>query len=95
MRRFNVTSMGNSQMKVVASMAAGTKEKIMVIQVGEEQHLIGVTSNNISHLSKLEKKLSQPPKTEQKANGDMFKQKLITAMAGKLNPAIKDDKTDG
>lgn len=94
LRRFNVTSMGNSQMKVVASMVAGTKEKIMVIQVGDEQHLIGVTSNNISHLSKLEKNLDTPSKTEQKANGDVFKQKLMTAMASKLNPSIKDDKTD-
>jgi len=28
MRRLNVTTMGNGQMKVVASMVAGTKEKI-------------------------------------------------------------------
>ena len=57
MRRFNVTAMGSNHLKVVASMVAGTKEKIMVIQVGDEQHLIGVTSHNISHLSKLDKNL--------------------------------------
>ena len=31
MRRFNVASMGNGQMRVVASMMAGTKEKVMVM----------------------------------------------------------------
>jgi len=32
-RRFTVTQAGNGQLKVVASMAAGAKEKIMVIDV--------------------------------------------------------------
>ncbi|MDO6568425.1 flagellar biosynthetic protein FliO [Alteromonas sp. 1_MG-2023] len=94
MRRFNVGSMGSGQMKVVASMVAGTKEKIMVIQVGDEQHLVGVTSHNISHLSKLEKHLETPAANGQQGSGDAFKQKLVAAMAGKLNPSIKDDKTD-
>ena len=54
MRRFNVTP-GNSQhLKVVASLSAGARERVMVIQVGEEQHLIGVTAQNINHLSKLD-----------------------------------------
>ncbi|WP_334018902.1 flagellar biosynthetic protein FliO [Alteromonas sp. S015] len=95
MRRFNVTAMGGNQMKVAASMVVGTKEKIMVIQVGEEQHLIGVTSHNISHLSKLDKNLDIPVKGVNKIIGerqngaDAFKQKLVAAMAGKLNPNIE------
>ncbi|BCO18172.1 hypothetical protein KUC3_10290 [Alteromonas sp. KC3] len=102
MRRFNVTAMGSGQMKVVASMVAGAKEKIMVIQVGDEQHLIGVTSHNISHLSKLEKNLDVPSKgmgATAAGGGDAFKQKLVAAMAGKLNPEInkknqKDESSD-
>ena len=86
--------MGSGQMKVVASMVAGTKEKIMVIQVGDEQHLVGVTSHNISHLSKLEKHLDTPVANGQQGSGDAFKQKLVAAMAGKLNPSIKEDKND-
>jgi flagellar protein FliO/FliZ len=86
-------------MKVAASMVVGTKEKIMVIQVGEEQHLIGVTSHNISHLSKLDKNLDVPVKGvnkttgEQQNGGDAFKQKLVAAMAEKLNPNIEKNKT--
>ncbi|AFT94502.1 polar flagellar assembly protein FliO [Alteromonas macleodii str. 'Balearic Sea AD45'] len=99
MRRFNVTAMGGNQMKVAASMVVGTKEKIMVIQVGEEQHLIGVTSHNISHLSKLDKNLDVPVKGVNKTTGeqqngsDAFKQKLVAAMAEKLNPNIEKNKT--
>jgi len=94
MRRFNVGVVGNNQMKVVASMVAGTKEKIIVIQVGDEQHLIGVTSHNISHLSKLDKNLDTKPQSGHEAHGELFKDKLIAAMAGKLNPTNKGDKSD-
>ncbi|WP_269517684.1 flagellar biosynthetic protein FliO [Alteromonas sp. BMJM2] len=94
MRRFNVTTMGNNHMKVVASMVAGTKEKIMVIQVGDEQHLIGVTSHNISHLSKLDKNLEVPVKGKPATNQDAFKQKLVAAMAGKLNPQADTKQKD-
>ncbi|WP_137167753.1 flagellar biosynthetic protein FliO [Salinimonas lutimaris] len=87
MRRFNVTHGGSGQMKVVASMVAGSKERIMVIEVGDEQHLVGVTSHTISHLSKLENKLT--PKSSGDNSGQQFKDKLVKAMAGKINPAIK------
>ncbi len=87
MRRFNVTPSSSGQLKVVASMVAGTRERIMVIEVGDEQHLVGVTANNISHLSKLETPLDT---TKNASNGDQFKQKLIKAMAGKINPAVKE-----
>jgi flagellar protein FliO/FliZ len=98
MRRFNVTTMGGNQMKVGASMVAGAKEKIMVIQVGDEQHLIGVTSHNISHLSKLETPLDVPSKGSAvgaSQNGVDFKQKLVAAMAGKMNPELNKKNEKG
>ena len=97
MRRFNVTTMGGNQMKVVASMVAGAKEKIMVIQVGDEQHLIGVTSHNISHLSKLETPLEIPSKGAMGSaqNGADFKQKLVAAMAGKMTPELNKKNEKG
>lgn len=54
MRRFNVTQTGTGQMQVVASIMAGARERIVVIQVGEEQHLVGITAQNINHLARLE-----------------------------------------
>ena len=47
MRRFNVTHTGSGQMQVVASIMAGTRERIVVIQVGEEQHLVGITEKTL------------------------------------------------
>ena len=82
MRRFNVTGGSTGQLKVIASLAAGTKERVLVIEVGEEQHLIGVTAQNINHLAKLDTPISndKPP------TGDNFKDKLNIFMAAKLQP---------
>ncbi|MEP4891718.1 MAG: flagellar biosynthetic protein FliO [Aliiglaciecola sp.] len=82
MRRFNVTATGNGQLQVVASMVAGTRERIMVIEVGNEQHLVGVTATNINHLAKLEQSLEKPSSS----TSESFKDKLTQALAGKINP---------
>ena len=86
-------------MRVVASMMAGSKEKIMVIQVGEEQHLLGVTSHNINHLAKLEQTLeanSAANFSQTDSNQLNFQQKLVQAMAssitGKSNSGSKESK---
>lgn len=81
MRRFNVTHSGSTQLKVVASMMAGTRERVMVIEVGDEQHLIGVTAHNINHLAKL----SQPIDSHKAPSSENFKDKLAMFMAGKIN----------
>lgn len=73
MRRFNVTQSGSSDLKSVATMMVGTKERIMVIEVGDEQHLVGITATSISHLSKLDTPISN--ETRQNP-GDLFKAKL-------------------
>ncbi|RPJ65009.1 flagellar biosynthetic protein FliO [Alteromonas sediminis] len=90
MRRFTVTSSGNGQMKVVASMMAGAKERIMVLQVGDEQHLIGITPNNINHLSTLKAPLETQKPTSLPADGT-FKDKLVEAMAARIKPEKKHD----
>ncbi|WP_434532968.1 flagellar biosynthetic protein FliO [Alteromonas arenosi] len=86
MRRFNVAHSGNGDMKVVASMVAGTKERLMVVEVGDEQYLLGITAHNINHLATLPTPIAGKPSV----SGDQFKQKLVQAMAGKL-PGIKGD----
>ena len=88
MRRFNVTHATKGEMNIVASMMAGTKERIMVLQVGQEQHLIGVTSTQISHLAKLD-----TPLDIQTTDSGSFKDKLTLAMAQKINPKAGGDKS--
>lgn len=84
MRRFNVTHTGTSQMKIVASMMAGARERIVVIQVGDEQHLVGITAHNINHLSKLETPL------EPEQPGERFKAKFNQILQ-KQEPSGKED----
>jgi flagellar protein FliO/FliZ len=85
MRRFNVTQSGNGQMKVVASMMAGTKEKIMVIEVGDEQHLLGITAHNINHLATLNTNLESTNKAPELDGKAGFQQKLVQAMAQSIS----------
>lgn len=92
MRRFNVTPGSTGQIKVVASLSAGARERIMVLQVGDEQHLIGVTAQNINYLSKLDKPLET--QSGGSAGGTAFKQKLVQAMAQKMNPGMKEHHND-
>lgn len=88
MRRFNVTHSGSAQLKVVASMMAGTKERVLVVQVGDEQHLLGITSQNINHLAKLDRVL---PEAEPTA-GQNFKDKFTQVLAEKINPGLTADR---
>lgn len=93
MRRFNVAQAGQGQMTVVASMMAGNKEKIMVIQVGEEQHLLGITAHNINHLAKLEQPLSAPKSGVATVDSSKlnFQQKLVQAMASGITGSKNKD----
>jgi flagellar protein FliO/FliZ len=91
MRRFNVTQSGTSNLKVVASMMAGAKERVLVIEVAGEQHLLGITAHNINHLATLSTPIDTSPASSGNEN---FKDKLALFMAGKINPAVvKNDKT--
>ena len=99
MRRFNVAQAGHGKMRVVASMMAGSKEKIMVIQVGDEQHLLGITTHNINHLAKLDKPISTSQDSSASSMSNIadnklnFQQKLVKAMAHSITP--NKDKTQG
>jgi len=56
------TAMGGGQMRVIASLPVGYKEKLLVVKVGEQQWLIGVTPQQVKFLYRLDTPLdeSQP-----------------------------------
>lgn len=56
----------NGKMKVIAGLPLGTRERAVLIQVGDEQLLVGVTSQQVSLLHKLE----QPLPVDENAGGD-------------------------
>lgn len=54
LKRFNVTQQHNGQLKVVASLSLGVKERLVVAQVGEQQLVLGVTAQQITLIKSLE-----------------------------------------
>ncbi|WP_246239943.1 flagellar biosynthetic protein FliO [Pseudoalteromonas caenipelagi] len=58
-KKFN-PNIGNSKdFKVIRSLPLGTKERLMVVEIDNKQHLLGVTPNSINYLYMLEKPLEQ------------------------------------
>ncbi|OLQ89231.1 flagellar biosynthetic protein FliO [Vibrio ponticus] len=60
LKRMRVPSMTNQKgLSVVRQIAVGTRERVAIIQAGEEQFLVGITPQSIQLIAKLEKPLSQ------------------------------------
>ncbi len=59
LKRFNLTQQGVSQLKVIASLPLGAKERVMVVQVGEQQLLLGVTSQQVTLIERLAEPLAE------------------------------------
>lgn len=72
--RFPGVADGN--LKVLGALSVGQRERILLLQVGKDQVLVGVTSNKISRLHQLEEPIDAPS-TE-----------LKTPFAKKLNEAL-------
>lgn len=70
---------GQGQLKILATMNLGQKEKIALIQVGTQQLLIGITSNQINTLHVLDEPLDSTDTQESEANG--FAKKLTDSLA--------------
>ena len=60
MRRTNGSRfLMNRQLKVTGSLSLGVKEKIVIVEVGQEQLVLGVCSQSINLLKTLDKPLEQ------------------------------------
>ncbi|WP_047048813.1 flagellar biosynthetic protein FliO [Vibrio mexicanus] len=60
LKRMRVPTLMNQKgLSVVRQLPVGTKERLMIVQAGDEQFLVGVTAHSINMLSKLEKPLTQ------------------------------------
>ena len=53
-KRFNLTPNNTGHFKLISSMSLGGRERILIIEVQGQQHVIGVTPQNVNHLFKLE-----------------------------------------
>ncbi|WP_105168766.1 flagellar biosynthetic protein FliO [Pseudoalteromonas sp. T1lg23B] len=53
-------NLGNSKdFKVIRSLPLGTKERLMVIEIDNKQHLLGVTPHSINYLYQLDQPLEE------------------------------------
>ncbi|PCI56615.1 MAG: flagellar biosynthetic protein FliO [Gammaproteobacteria bacterium] len=72
LKRFNVTQQNAGQLKVVASLSLGVKERLVVAQVGDQQLVLGVTSQQITLIKSLEKPISSQPETSSVLTGNVL-----------------------
>lgn len=71
---------GGQHLKVLASLSLGTREKIALIQVGDQQLLLGITPNAINNLQTFEEPVISG---ESKENNSEFSRKLKTLLSNK------------
>lgn len=65
LKRMKVPSLVNQQgLKIVRQIPVGTKERITIVEAGEEQFLVGITAQSIQLISKLEKPLEESEITQ-------------------------------
>lgn len=79
MRRFNRLSVsGYQSMRIVSALTVGQREKLLVIDIGDEQIVVGVAPGNVSKIHTLHQKL---PESEKKNTG--FSQVLSNVIQSK------------
>jgi len=82
------SSLDNGILKIVATLAIGTRDRIVLLQAGEQQILIGITPGRINTLCQLEKPIDIS-EVEMKSSGS-FSEKLVSAIKG--HSVVKDNK---
>ena len=56
LKRMRIPTMGNQRgLSIIRQIPVGAKERIAVVKVNDEQFLVGITSQSINLISKLEK----------------------------------------
>lgn len=71
---------GNAHIKILSAMPLGTRERLVLIETGGQQLLIGVTANNINTLHVLTTPIAIPEKTDITSE---FSKKLMAIMQQK------------
>lgn len=71
---------GNAHIKILSAMPLGTRERLVLVETGGQQLLIGVTANNINTLHVLTTPIVIPEKTDITSD---FSKKLMAIMQQK------------
>ena len=71
-KRFNLTGSGAGDIKLIATLPLGTKERLVVVEIEQQQYVLGVTSQQISLVEKLSQPLSSKAPSAQLPSGLKF-----------------------
>ncbi|SHO55864.1 flagellar biosynthetic protein FliO [Vibrio quintilis] len=64
LKRMRLPALGHQKgLSVIRQLPVGTKERLLIVQAGEEQFLVGVTTQSIQLISKLDKPLEDDSQT--------------------------------
>lgn len=90
LRRFGrYPGVADGQLKVLGALSVGQRERILLLQVGDEQILVGVTSSRISKLHNLENPIVAPKNVEIVTGS--FAEKLSVALQKQRQDPNTDD----
>lgn len=86
MKRFGGSQFGQSgPMKVVAGVSVGTRERVVLLQVGEKQVLLGVAPGRVQTLHVLDEPLDLTATSGRQAKVGPFAERLRQAMQQQHN----------
>jgi flagellar protein FliO/FliZ len=57
LRKMNVGFANSRAIQIISAMSLGTKERIVVVEIGGKQHVLGVTAHQINHLFELDEQI--------------------------------------
>jgi len=81
MRRLQPGALGmTSHMRIVGSLSVGARERLLIVECGGKQHMIGVTQTQINLITELDQLVGE----DQPAAGNEFGDKLRQVL-GKAN----------
>ena len=96
MNRFH--SVTNDSLKIISGISMGSRERIVLLQVGEEQLLVGVSPGRINKLHVLNSSITTSAgissNTEDKYSGKGFADKLKIMMSDAASDNKADNNTD-
>lgn len=73
LKRFKFAQQNTGQMQVLASLSLGVKERLVVVKIGEEQLVLGVTSEKITLIKSLEEPItSEQPEHSSALTGNVL-----------------------
>jgi flagellar protein FliO/FliZ len=78
----------SQNIKVIESQSLGAKEKLVIVEIQNQQYLLGVTSQAINQICQLETKIEKP---ESKVSFDKMMQQFLNPLNAKNSEKIKSN----